>query len=108
MLSTTALSSATSAPIWKIGSLGKSFSRLQLTKISPLRDDEGAVSHLRGDEGGGDTEVEGEEEREDCEQGVQVQHGHHFVLPQTCLSVDKRKHYCNFCVCHKRKQNCEF
>jgi len=42
-------------------------------------------SNLRGDEGGGDTEVEGEEEREDCEQGVQVQHGHHFVLPQTCL-----------------------
>ena len=50
------------------------------------------MSHLRGNEGGGDTEVEGEEEREDCEQGVQVQHGHHFVLPQTCLPGDKRKH----------------
>ena len=66
------------------------------------------MSHLRGDEGGGDTEVEGEEEREDCEQGVQVQHGHHFVLPQTCLPVDKRKHYCKFCVWHVRKHNREF
>ena len=57
-----------------------------------LRVDEGCVSHLRGDEGGGDAEVEGEEEREDCEQGVQVQHSHHLVLPQTCLPGDKRKH----------------
>ena len=52
------------------------------------------MSHLRGNEGGGDTEVEGEEEREDGEQGVQVQHGHHFVLPKTCLPGDKRKLYC--------------
>ena len=44
--------------------------------------------HLGGDQGCGDTEVEGEEEGEDGEQGVQVQHGHHLILAQASLPVE--------------------
>jgi len=43
------------------------------------------ASNLGSDEWCGDTEVEGEKEGEDCEQGVQVQHCHHLILAQTGL-----------------------
>jgi len=43
------------------------------------------ATDLGGDQGCGDTEIEGEEEGEDCEQWVQVQHGHHLVLAQASL-----------------------
>ena len=45
-------------------------------------------SNLGGDERCGDTEVEGEEQGEDSEQGVQVQHGHHLILAQAGLPVE--------------------
>merc|ERR1719249_113932 len=43
------------------------------------------AANLGGDERCGDTEVEGEEQGEDSEQGVQVQHGHHLILAQAGL-----------------------
>ena len=49
--------------------------------------------HLRGYEWCGDAEVEREEEGEDGEQGVQVQHGHHLILTQACLPVKQERSY---------------
>ena len=79
MLSTTALSSATSPPICKI--------KLKLKFRADFD------PYLRGYEWCGDAEVEGEEEGEDGEQGVQVQHGHHLILAKACLPVKQERSY---------------
>ena len=43
------------------------------------------ISHLWTDQGSGDAEVEGEEEREDCHHLVQLQHQTTVILTETCL-----------------------
>ena len=60
--------------------------------------------HLGGDQGCGDTEVEGEEEGEDGEQGVQVQHGHHLILAQAGLPVGGERLFYNIIVAHSQSR----